>query len=200
MHDLGERLLRAGIRPAVVARYLRELADHRDDVENELRATGLDAPAARAVAVERLGSAEVLAAPLLADPRLRTVSHRFPLLAWLGLPLLVEAGLVVLTTVAVMLAIDAGAPLSLAEGTATMLLLLAPIAIGWRLIASGRARRAGWRWPVGGALATIILGAALRIEVDTSALALSIALPDPGHLALAAVFVVCPLVHKGRFA
>jgi hypothetical protein len=81
-HGLRERLLRAGIAPRHVRRYISELANHFDDLANEERAKGRLLDDAKAVARARLGTDEALAAALLARPGLRSVTARVPWLVF----------------------------------------------------------------------------------------------------------------------
>ena len=76
--ELRERLLRAGVAPRHVRRYLRELADHFADVCAEEEALGKSKTEAEAAALERLGSSEQLAQAMIAKPELRAWSARAP--------------------------------------------------------------------------------------------------------------------------
>ena len=53
--ELRERLLRAGVAPRHVRRYLSELADHVADLRGEEERAGSGTVAAEAAALERLG-------------------------------------------------------------------------------------------------------------------------------------------------
>jgi hypothetical protein len=75
---LKERLLRAGIAPRHVRRYIAELRNHFDDVVREQTARGRTSAEAAAVARERIGSDESLAAAVLDQPSLRSITARFP--------------------------------------------------------------------------------------------------------------------------
>lgn len=68
--ELRERLLRAGIAPSHVHRYLRELRDHYDDLYRAECARGLQPSAAAQTARTRLGSDELNGSePHAADKR-----------------------------------------------------------------------------------------------------------------------------------
>jgi hypothetical protein len=75
---LRETLLRAGIAPRHVRRYLDELGHHFDDIVREEAAKGSPRAEAETVAQARLGSEDALAAALLDRPGLRSISARFP--------------------------------------------------------------------------------------------------------------------------
>jgi len=196
MHELRDRLLRSGIAPAMVDRYVGELRDHLDDIVDELTAAGLPPAEARDAALLRLGAAEHLAAPMLADHRFRSFASRAPLLAWLALPLLAQAGLAALLTTIVVLAARNGLPPGDIGAIAGLLLLLAPIAIGWSLVAGAWRRRTALAWPALGIAATIVLGAALNLQIDPTAIAVSLATPALPQLALYALLTLAPLAGR----
>jgi hypothetical protein len=76
--ELRERLLRAGIAPRHVRRYLGELRDHFEDLVREETANGVSRSAAEAKARARLGNNDDLAEVMLARPDLRSVMARYP--------------------------------------------------------------------------------------------------------------------------
>ena len=76
--QLRERLLRAGIAPRHVKRYVAELGDHFDDLVREEAAKGLTRDAARDAARARIGADDALAAVMLARPDFRSLTARFP--------------------------------------------------------------------------------------------------------------------------
>src|ERR1700722_12759531 len=75
---LRERLLRAGIAPRHVRRYIAELRDHFDDLTQEEIARGAVRYAAEAKARARLGCDEDLADIMLERPELRSLTARYP--------------------------------------------------------------------------------------------------------------------------
>src|SRR4051812_35129133 len=95
LESLRERLLRGGISPRHVRRYLRELAEHHEDALQAELGKGIDLVAAREAAWARLGTEESLAQSVLERPELRSKAARFPalvfglgpVLSWLGLAL-----------------------------------------------------------------------------------------------------------------
>jgi hypothetical protein len=98
---LRETLLRAGVAPMHVRRYLRELSEHYTDLVGEALEAGRSADEAKAAARARLGGDEALAAAMLAEPSLRSWTGRAPwatlvlgpclllVLAWIAPALLV---------------------------------------------------------------------------------------------------------------
>jgi hypothetical protein len=194
MDELREVLLRAGISPSATSRYLDELRDHFDDLIAELMASGLSHTVARDIALRRLGDEHQLAAPMLADPRFRSIASRTPLLAWIGVPLLALVGLAVVCAIAVVVAVRSGVPSGYSGAVAAFLLLIVPIAIGWLISADAFRRRATPFWPSLGIASTIALGAAVKMEIDSSAIAVSVAVPAWPQLAVYALLTFVPLV------
>jgi hypothetical protein len=88
LRDLRERLLRAGIAPRHVRRYLRELSDHFSDAAADLMRDGHSRPESEATALARLGTVDDLAAAMIARPELRSWSARSPWIAFTFGPLL----------------------------------------------------------------------------------------------------------------
>src|SRR5690606_37042638 len=101
---LREDLLRAGLAPRHVERYLAELSDHRADIAENLHAAGLAPEAARAEAERRLGAHDALLLPMLADRRFRSPAARWPALFYLLLPLAIQAAIILAGILALLLA------------------------------------------------------------------------------------------------
>ncbi|WP_055047183.1 permease prefix domain 1-containing protein [Devosia sp. A16] len=194
---LGERLLRAGISPSRTARYTAELTEHLADITDELIAGGMQPARAHAEALSRLGDPEILAAAMLGQPRLRSLSSRLPVLVWLALPLAAELGVIALLAVLLVAAGRQGlAPT--APQMVDLLLALAPLGIAWSIGVSALRRRAGFAWPVGGMLATLLAATALDLAIGSDAVAISLGGPAPGVLALYALVTIAPflLLHR----
>lgn len=83
---LRERLLRAGIAPRHVRRYLRELSEHLADLTAEQRAAGYDDENAAIRARALLGDDAELAAAMEEQPGFRSIVARFPWLVFGVLP------------------------------------------------------------------------------------------------------------------
>lgn len=107
--ELRERLLRAGIAPRHVRRYVTELNDHCDDLVREEIAGGASRSTAEAKARARLGNDNDLAEVMLARPDLRSLMARYPwavfgvapallVFAVIAAALLIEIGVVELVT------------------------------------------------------------------------------------------------------
>jgi len=85
--ELRERLLKAGIAPRHVRRYLAELNDHLDDLTQAQRDSGYDTADAAIRARAWLGDDDDLAAAMLARPALYSLPARAPLLVFGLFPL-----------------------------------------------------------------------------------------------------------------
>jgi hypothetical protein len=83
---LAESLLKGGIAPRHVRRYLTELSEHLDDLTAQQRAAGYDHQDAAARARARLGADSELAEAMLDQPSLRSWAARMPWLVFLLLP------------------------------------------------------------------------------------------------------------------
>src|SRR5690242_16251615 len=81
---LSERLLRAGVDPAHVRRYVGELRDHLADLVAEETAAGKPDPQAAALA--RLGDVETLAQAMQQRRELRSLSARAPFAVYVLAP------------------------------------------------------------------------------------------------------------------
>ena len=75
---LRETLLRAGVAPGHVRRYLRELSEHLADLVSDELEAGKTPAEAEAAARSRLGADESLAEAMLAQPALRSWTARAP--------------------------------------------------------------------------------------------------------------------------
>ena len=87
-HELREKLLRAGIAPRHVRRYLAELRAHWSDLTEEEERSGRSRDDAETTALARLGTLNELARAMVEQPRLRSWSARAPWLTFGLAPLL----------------------------------------------------------------------------------------------------------------
>lgn len=194
--DLRENLLRGGLSPRHVERYLRELSEHRADIAEHLRDNGLSAAEAYRQADDRLGSDGAILLPMLANSRFRSRAARWPAMFYVGLPLLAQVALVLAGTLALLCAAGTDLRPIIADlGTGVALLLLAsPVVIAWLSFLAARRRRASFRWPLVGALAGCLLAATLQIGITppTSDMAgeIGLAVGSPPLLMLLALSLV----------
>ncbi len=78
LHELREHLLRAGVAPRHVRRYLNELADHFADLQAEEERAGRNPADAESAALGRLGSMDGLAKAMIEQRQFRAWSVRAP--------------------------------------------------------------------------------------------------------------------------
>src|ERR1700749_3396894 len=88
-YELRERLLRAGMAPRHVGRYLSELNDHLADLIAEEQQAGRSKTDAESAALARLGSADDLARAMTTQPRFQSWSARAPWAIFAVAPLIV---------------------------------------------------------------------------------------------------------------
>jgi hypothetical protein len=90
---LAETLLKGGIAPRHVRRYVRELNEHLDDLTAQSHAAGHTCEEACALARARLGEDSELAQAMLDQPGLRSWPARMPWLVFLLLPPVLSAAI-----------------------------------------------------------------------------------------------------------
>ena len=84
--NVAETLLKGGVAPRHVRRYLRELDEHLDDLTAQQRAAGYDSDDAAVRARARLGDDTELALAMLEQPGMRSWPARLPWLVFILLP------------------------------------------------------------------------------------------------------------------
>jgi hypothetical protein len=182
--ELRERLLRAGVAPRHVRRYMTELAEHLADLTAEEERAGRGQREAETAARQRLGTEGELAAAMLSQPRLRAWSARVPWavcgLAPLGILALARGvALLILWSGWQMFLPDAVTPFGPHHlswlGNAyfqlgRMIYFFAPFAIGWALcVLAARQRLRAW-WPVVGMLDVACVAAVQNIDANRTAI------------------------------
>jgi hypothetical protein len=174
---LREKLLRAGIAPRHVRCYLGELRQHFDDLVRAETGNGLQGEAAFAAARARLGSDNDLAAAMLAQPELRSISARFPW-AVFGIAPVVSLGLLIVVAVLVKsgligIAHGAGAPaLGWIKSFVTVwdwsMMYAVPIIVAAVFYGIGARQLMATRWLVCGALLVAVVGTAVTCSTIVS--------------------------------
>ena len=151
---LGKRLLRSGIRPRHVRRYLRELRDHFDDAVQEELKNGVGRATAEESAARRLGELDLLVESALARPELLSWSRRWPWAVYIVAPLLLYSAAFV-ATILVMVGLvpttEVPFPAPLLEVLKAIRLFnlyVLPViaASGFALLARRRGVSRGWAW------------------------------------------------------
>ena len=155
---LGERLMRSGVAPRHVRRYLRELRDHYDDAIQEELGKGADRAAAEESAAKRLGDPDHLIESALARPELLSWSRRWPWVVYIVAPLLLFPAAFVATILAmvglsqiIVPGMDRPLPTSLLEILKAIRLLslyVLPVIVasGFALLARRRGASRVWAW------------------------------------------------------
>lgn len=90
---LAETLLKGGVAPRHVRRYVRELDEHLEDLTAQQRAAGYDSEDAASHARARLGEDAELVRAMLEQPNLRSWPARLPWLVFILLPPVLTAGI-----------------------------------------------------------------------------------------------------------
>lgn len=169
---LREPLLRAGISPRHVKRYLTELAEHYDDAIHDEERRGASHAEAEHAARARLGDDEHLVESALARPELRSVAARFPGLIFGAGPVLSYIALIVGITLAV--ANVVGIPhgpvsQSFAQAAAALCVFfdrVLPALIALAVVALAVQQRHVGRWPLIGAAIIALVGGTTDITIQ----------------------------------
>jgi hypothetical protein len=176
--ELEERLLRAGVSPRHVRRYVEELTDHLADLRAAEEREGKNGVEAEAAAAARLGPEEELAAAMLGRRELRSWSTRAP---WAvfglgGLGSLTAAYAIALTILWSgwrMFLPESASPFAVELhgisvwyfGVGRMLYYGAPLFVGWGLGVIAARQRMGVAWPVAGIVLACVAGAMAHVRV-----------------------------------
>lgn len=170
LHSLRERLLRAGVAPRHVRRYLRELGDHYEDALQAELATHADVARAREAAWVRLGAAEHLAQSMIDRAELRSKAARFPalvfgvapVLGWVGAPIAIASALSLLPE-ALRRALPAAEAVSLVYALMFAYTRLLPVALGAAILTAAADRRLRAVWPMAGAAVVNVLAGTFSV-------------------------------------
>ena len=192
---LHETLLRAGIAPRHVRRYLGELRDHLEDLTIQQSQAGCDSAEAGSRARARLGSDEELAAAMLAQKQFRSWATRAPLAVFLLLPPLaaIAIGMLLLSLLLVLgaryglLGLNAPPPPQWFQHLAIQVVTVAnlammPLAAGWFTVMAAR-QRLKLAWPLAATAVLLVLFIHSDVSFvprheDLDILALPVFMPD----------------------
>ena len=183
-HELRERLLRAGIAPRHVRRYLTELADHLADLRAEEERAGRSRADAESAALNRLGGADELAKAMMNQRQFQSWCVRAPW-AMFGLaPVLLLAGawfvaLFILWSGWQIFLPGAGTPFGAGHyrifDLANLYFQLgrsiyfgAPILVGWGIALIAARQRLKAIWPAIGLVLTALMGGAGQVHAHPS--------------------------------
>ena len=175
--ELRERLLRAGVAPRHVRRYLGELTDHLADLRAEERQAGRNRAEAEAAAMLRLGGVDELAQAMIGQREFQSWSVRAPWAAFGVAPLLVLAvawyvALFILWSGWNVFLPGSDTPFVRLQGVAILffgvgrsIFFGAPILIGWGVGLMAARQRLRAVWPVVSLVLIALIGGASRVHV-----------------------------------
>ncbi len=173
--ELRERLLRAGMAPRHVRRYLAELEDHLEDLVEEERSAGRGV----ADALCRLGSVEELARAMEGRRELRGWTARAPWVvfgvgglaslsaAYLIACLILWSGWRLFLPGSASPFVPLGGMAAVYFGVGRMLYFGAPVMVAWGLGLMAARQRMGVMWPVMGMVLVCVVGAMARVRVGS---------------------------------
>jgi hypothetical protein len=179
MHkNLGDRLLKAGVAPRHVRRYLRELADHLADLRAEEERAGRNPAEAESAALLRLGGIDDLFKAMAEQRQLQSWSARAPW-AMFGLaPVVFLASayfvaLFILWSGWRMFLPWSETPFIKSYGVSVLyfavgrwLYFTAPVLVGWGIGLVAARQRLKLGWPAMGVALVALLGAAARVHAS----------------------------------
>ena len=180
---LRERLLRAGVAPRHVRRYLAELSDHLADLQAEEQRAGLDPAAAESAALSRLGSVDDLARAMTEQRQFQSWCARAPWAFFGFAPLFTLAAawsvaLFILWTgwqfflhgsPTPFVRTHGGLP-EIYFGVGRMIYFWSPVLIGWAVAFVAARQRLKPVWPALGLAPVALAGAAARVHASRAAL------------------------------
>ncbi|MGC2636462.1 MAG: permease prefix domain 1-containing protein [Acidobacteriaceae bacterium] len=181
--ELRERLLRAGVAPRHVSRYLAELSDHLSDLTAEEARGGLSRADAASAALARLGDTDRLAAAILGKPQLQSWSARAPWAAFALAPLCLLAAAYLLACLWLWLGWHAFLPAAdtpfgghthgpvygfqnLCFQAGKYFYIAAPLLVGWSIALVAARQRLRAAWPMVGCALVAWMGATARITAS----------------------------------
>jgi hypothetical protein len=189
--ELRERLLRGGVAPRHVRRYLSELGDHLADLTAEGECAGHNREDAESAALVRLGRMDDLASAMIAQRQYQSWCVRAPW-AVLGLaPLFGLAGawfiaLFILWSGWTIFLPAADSPFIRIHGFAIfyfgvgrMIYFGAPLLIGWGVGLIAARQRLQTSWPVAGLVLIALMGGTAQVNASRTAVASGV-----GHISM----------------
>ena len=182
-HELRERLLRAGVAPRHVRRYLAELSDHLVDLRVEEERAGLTRMEAESVALARLGRMEDLAGAMIDQRKFRSWCVRAPWAAFGLAPVFLLAAawlisLLILWSGWQIFVPRSDTPFVRLDGAdwrsiyyfavGRVLFFGAPIFIGWGIGVIAARQRYQAAWPAAGLILIAWIGGMAQVHASRS--------------------------------
>ena len=175
-NELRERLLRSGVAPRHVRRYLKELTDHLTDLRTAEEHAGSSRAEAEAAALVRLGSVNDLAKAMIEQRQFQSWSARVPWAVFACAPIFVLAmayftACFILWSGWRMFLPGANTPFIELNGLAIfyfgvgrMIYFGAPIVVGWAIGLVAARQRMKAIWPTLGLAVTAFIGGSARVQ------------------------------------
>jgi hypothetical protein len=178
--ELRERLLRYGVAPRHVRRYLAELKDHLTDLTTEEKLAGQGPKDAEATALIRLGGSDELARAMISRRELQAWSRRMP---WAVFGLGGLASLALAYGIACLVLWSGwriflpGSPTPFVRleglavpyfGIGRLIYYGAPVFVGWGLGVIAARQRMKAVWPVAGIVLACVVGAMAQVRVGAA--------------------------------
>ncbi len=163
--ELRERLLRAGVAPRHVQRYLVELADHFVDLRGEEERAGRSRAEAEAAALVRIGATNDLVNAMTQQRHYQAWCVRAPWAAFGLAPLFTLVGAWFVASVLHLSAMNEpfhGYPVYRMRAAA-LLFLCAPILIGWGMAFIAAHQRFRTIWPTLGLIVNAWMGSTFHV-------------------------------------
>lgn len=185
--ELRERLLRAGIAPRHVRRYLNELTDHLSDLRAEeageegKQRSGQTRPDTESAALARLGSTEALATAMIEQRQFKSWSARAPWAVFgMAAPLALAAAyfvaLFILWSGWRIFLPGSDSPFVRVNGLAVLyfqfgrtLYYGAPVLIGWGIGLLAARQRLNAIWPAVGLVVVALIGGSAEVHAGRTA-------------------------------
>ena len=180
-NELRERLLRAGVAPRHVRRYLTELADHWTDLTGEEERAGRSRADAESAALVRLGGIDDLARAMIEQRHFQSWCVRAPWAVFGLAPLFLLAGaylvacLILLSGWNIFLPgtdspfVPVGGFAILYFDIGRLLYYSAPIFVGWGIGYVAVRQRLKAVWPMAGLVLIAWMGATAQIQASRTA-------------------------------
>ncbi len=190
-HELRERLLRAGVAPRHVRRYMAELADHLADLRAEEECAGRSRADAESAALLRLGGMDDLAKAMIGQRQFQSWCVRAPWAMFGLVPLIVLAGawfvaLFILWSGWKIFLPGSNTPFVRIDGFAIfyfgvgrLLYYGAPILVGWGIGLMAIRQRVKAVWPTVGLVLIAWMGGTAQVHASRTAVPSGL-----GHLRL----------------
>jgi hypothetical protein len=205
-HELRERLLRAGVAPRHVRRYLAELADHFADLRAEENRPGRSPADVEAAATARLGSMDNLAKAMIEQRQFQSWCARAPWAMFSVAPVLILAaawGVALFILWSGWNIFLPGAvtpfgtghyrffdPANLYFQLGKAIYFFAPIMVGWGVVLIAARQRLKAIWPAVGLVLVALIGGASQVHAGRTAVPRGF-----GHIRMS--FTLAPSVQGG---